>query len=174
MHWRKAIVFPQLFSLRRISRLFKKNNDKDCKNFRPGVPYLWATAHKWTVRGLQPGHRNGRQAHASSLAEQQTFRRHLFNCLIINMFLVKCFNIFLSPKGGDLHFETGSKLMLVVYKGIAPGDERRSLPSLDISSKQLAEGLLHLAFAFGVRVRPWPWCHLSLFCLLCLCLFFGI
>ncbi|XP_039189656.1 DNA-dependent protein kinase catalytic subunit isoform X1 [Crotalus tigris] len=57
----------------------------------------------------------------------------------------------LQSKGTDLHFEIGSKLMLVVYKGIAPGDERRSLPSLDISSKQLAEGLLHLAFAFGVR-----------------------
>ncbi|XP_070603834.1 DNA-dependent protein kinase catalytic subunit [Erythrolamprus reginae] len=54
-------------------------------------------------------------------------------------------------KSKDLHFETGSKLILVVYKGIAPGDERRSLPSLDISSKQLAEGLLHLAFAFGVQ-----------------------
>ncbi|XP_058033644.1 DNA-dependent protein kinase catalytic subunit [Ahaetulla prasina] len=57
----------------------------------------------------------------------------------------------LQSKGADLHFETGSKLILVVYKGIAPGDERRSLPSLDIGSKQLAEGLLHLAFAFGVR-----------------------
>ncbi|XP_013928118.1 PREDICTED: DNA-dependent protein kinase catalytic subunit [Thamnophis sirtalis] len=57
----------------------------------------------------------------------------------------------LQYKGADLHFETGSKLLLVVYKGIAPGDERRSLPSLNISSKQLAEGLLHLAFAFGVR-----------------------
>ncbi|KAM6458275.1 DNA-dependent protein kinase catalytic subunit isoform 2-T2 [Liasis olivaceus] len=57
----------------------------------------------------------------------------------------------LQSEDADLHFETGSKLILVVYKGIAPGDERRSLPSLDISSKQLAEGLLHLAFAFGVR-----------------------
>uniref|UniRef100_A0A670Y1A7 DNA-dependent protein kinase catalytic subunit n=1 Tax=Pseudonaja textilis TaxID=8673 RepID=A0A670Y1A7_PSETE len=57
----------------------------------------------------------------------------------------------LQSKGADLQFETGSKLILVVYKGIAPGDEGRSLPSLDIGSKRLAEGLLHLAFAFGVR-----------------------
>lgn len=56
-------------------------------------------------------------------------------------------------KGTDLHCETGSKLMLVVYKGIAPADERKSLPSLDITSKRLADGLLQLAFAFGVQVR---------------------
>uniref|UniRef100_A0A8C3EIM9 DNA-dependent protein kinase catalytic subunit n=1 Tax=Corvus moneduloides TaxID=1196302 RepID=A0A8C3EIM9_CORMO len=40
-----------------------------------------------------------------------------------------------------------SKLLSVVYKGIAPGGERISLPSLDISSKQLADRLLQLAFA---------------------------
>ncbi|XP_078543449.1 DNA-dependent protein kinase catalytic subunit [Lissotriton helveticus] len=43
----------------------------------------------------------------------------------------------------------GWKLLSVVYKGIAPGDERKSLPSLDISSKRLAEGLLQLAFDLG-------------------------
>ncbi|KFP72380.1 DNA-dependent protein kinase catalytic subunit, partial [Acanthisitta chloris] len=41
----------------------------------------------------------------------------------------------------------GSKLLSVVYKGIAPGGERMSLPSLDISSKRLADRLLQLAFA---------------------------
>uniref|UniRef100_A0A663MNQ6 DNA-dependent protein kinase catalytic subunit n=1 Tax=Athene cunicularia TaxID=194338 RepID=A0A663MNQ6_ATHCN len=45
------------------------------------------------------------------------------------------------------HFSVGSKLLSVVYKGIAPGGERLSLPSLDISSKQLADRLLQLAFA---------------------------
>ncbi|KAI1243372.1 hypothetical protein IHE44_0000969 [Lamprotornis superbus] len=45
------------------------------------------------------------------------------------------------------HFSVGSKLLSVVYKGIAPGGERISLPSLDISSKQLADSLLQLAFA---------------------------
>ncbi|NXV78034.1 PRKDC kinase, partial [Atlantisia rogersi] len=44
-------------------------------------------------------------------------------------------------------FSVGSKLLSVVYKCIAPGDERISLPSLDISSKRLADGLLQLAFA---------------------------
>uniref|UniRef100_A0A8C3TYH6 DNA-dependent protein kinase catalytic subunit n=1 Tax=Catharus ustulatus TaxID=91951 RepID=A0A8C3TYH6_CATUS len=57
-------------------------------------------------------------------------------------------------KSGLLHFvlhgshsSVGSKLLSVVYKGIAPGGERISLPSLDISSKQLADSLLQLAFA---------------------------
>ncbi|XP_054250756.1 DNA-dependent protein kinase catalytic subunit [Indicator indicator] len=45
------------------------------------------------------------------------------------------------------HFSVGSKLLSVVYKGIAPRGERMSLPSLDISSKQLADRLLQLAFA---------------------------
>ncbi|XP_075350728.1 DNA-dependent protein kinase catalytic subunit isoform X2 [Mycteria americana] len=45
------------------------------------------------------------------------------------------------------HFSVGSKLLSVVYKGIAPGGERISLPSLDISSKRLADRLLQLAFA---------------------------
>uniref|UniRef100_A0A8C0BSU3 DNA-dependent protein kinase catalytic subunit n=1 Tax=Buteo japonicus TaxID=224669 RepID=A0A8C0BSU3_9AVES len=45
------------------------------------------------------------------------------------------------------HFSVGSKLLSVVYKGIAPGGERVSLPSLDVSSKQLADRLLQLAFA---------------------------
>ncbi|KAJ7402013.1 hypothetical protein BTVI_90061 [Pitangus sulphuratus] len=45
------------------------------------------------------------------------------------------------------HFSVGSKLLSVVYKGIARGGERMSLPSLDISSKRLADKLLQLAFA---------------------------
>uniref|UniRef100_A0A8D0GIE8 DNA-dependent protein kinase catalytic subunit n=1 Tax=Sphenodon punctatus TaxID=8508 RepID=A0A8D0GIE8_SPHPU len=57
----------------------------------------------------------------------------------------------LQSQGAGLHYQSGSKLLSVVYKGIAPGDERKSLPSLDISSKRLAEGLLQLAFAFGAQ-----------------------
>ncbi|KAM9024210.1 DNA-dependent protein kinase catalytic subunit [Ara ararauna] len=40
----------------------------------------------------------------------------------------------------------GSKLLSVIYKGIAPGGERVSLPLLDVSSKKLADRLLQLAF----------------------------
>ncbi|XP_035175280.1 DNA-dependent protein kinase catalytic subunit [Oxyura jamaicensis] len=45
------------------------------------------------------------------------------------------------------HSSIGSKLLSVVYKGIAPGGQRISLPSLDISSKRLADRLLQLSFA---------------------------
>ncbi|KAK2527806.1 Prkdc [Columba livia] len=53
----------------------------------------------------------------------------------------------LHNQDGGSHFSVGSKLLSVVYKSIAPGDEGIALPSLDISSKQLADRLLQLAFA---------------------------
>ncbi|KAK2522227.1 Prkdc [Columba guinea] len=53
----------------------------------------------------------------------------------------------LHNQDGGHHFSVGSKLLSVVYKSIAPGDEGIALPSLDISSKQLADRLLQLAFA---------------------------
>ncbi|XP_063779765.1 DNA-dependent protein kinase catalytic subunit [Pseudophryne corroboree] len=57
----------------------------------------------------------------------------------------------LQSQVAGLGLSAGSKLLSVVYKGIAPGDERKSLPSLDISSKHLAEGLLQLAFNFSTQ-----------------------
>uniref|UniRef100_A0A8V5FUE0 DNA-dependent protein kinase catalytic subunit n=1 Tax=Melopsittacus undulatus TaxID=13146 RepID=A0A8V5FUE0_MELUD len=47
---------------------------------------------------------------------------------------------------GGPPFSVGSKLLSVIYKGIAPGGERVSLPLLDINSKKLADRLLQLAF----------------------------
>lgn len=46
----------------------------------------------------------------------------------------------------------GSKLLLAVYKGIAPGEERKALPSMDVSSRRLADGLVQLAFSLGGQV----------------------
>ncbi|KAK6293153.1 hypothetical protein J4Q44_G00366540 [Coregonus suidteri] len=42
-----------------------------------------------------------------------------------------------------------SELLLAVYKGIAPGEERKALPSMDVSSRRLADGLVQLAFSLG-------------------------
>ncbi|XP_048223408.1 DNA-dependent protein kinase catalytic subunit [Perognathus longimembris pacificus] len=42
----------------------------------------------------------------------------------------------------------GTRLLSLVYKGIASGEERQCLPSLDPSSLRLARGLLELAFCF--------------------------
>jgi len=41
---------------------------------------------------------------------------------------------------------------MAVYKGIAPGEERKALPSLDINTKSLADGLLQLAFSLNQQV----------------------
>ncbi|XP_071387705.1 DNA-dependent protein kinase catalytic subunit [Centroberyx affinis] len=43
----------------------------------------------------------------------------------------------------------GSRLLMAVYKGIAPGEDRKALPSLDINSRRLADGLLQLAFSLS-------------------------
>uniref|UniRef100_A0A8C5C632 DNA-dependent protein kinase catalytic subunit n=1 Tax=Gadus morhua TaxID=8049 RepID=A0A8C5C632_GADMO len=41
------------------------------------------------------------------------------------------------------------KLLMTVYKGIAPGEDRKALPPLDINSRRLADGLLQLAFSLS-------------------------
>nr|XP_055063378.1 DNA-dependent protein kinase catalytic subunit [Misgurnus anguillicaudatus] len=43
----------------------------------------------------------------------------------------------------------GSKLLTSVYKSIAPGSDRKSLPSMDVGSRKLADRLLQLAFTLG-------------------------
>ncbi|KAM4719019.1 DNA-dependent protein kinase catalytic subunit isoform 2-T2 [Anableps anableps] len=43
----------------------------------------------------------------------------------------------------------GHKLLMTVYKGIAPGGDRKALPSLDVNTRRLAEGLLQLAFSIS-------------------------
>ncbi|KAM7370115.1 hypothetical protein PAMP_011395 [Pampus punctatissimus] len=43
----------------------------------------------------------------------------------------------------------GSRLLMTVYKGIAPGQDRKALPSLDINTKRLADDLLQLAFSLN-------------------------
>ncbi|XP_076840848.1 DNA-dependent protein kinase catalytic subunit [Brachyhypopomus gauderio] len=43
----------------------------------------------------------------------------------------------------------GFKLLMAVYKGIAPGENRKSLPSMDVSSRKLANGLVQLSVSLG-------------------------
>ncbi|KAF3703361.1 DNA-dependent protein kinase catalytic subunit [Channa argus] len=43
----------------------------------------------------------------------------------------------------------GSQLLMTVYKGIAPGEDRKALPSLDINTRRVADGLLQLAFCLS-------------------------
>nr|XP_061809878.1 DNA-dependent protein kinase catalytic subunit-like [Nerophis lumbriciformis] len=44
--------------------------------------------------------------------------------------------------------DPAKSLLMTVYNGIAPGD-RKTLPSLDVNTKKLAEGLLQLAFSLS-------------------------
>ncbi|KAF3836111.1 hypothetical protein F7725_028669 [Dissostichus mawsoni] len=46
----------------------------------------------------------------------------------------------------------GSRLLMTVYKGIAPGEERKALPSLDINTKRLADSLLQLSFSLSQQM----------------------
>ncbi|XP_039982420.1 DNA-dependent protein kinase catalytic subunit isoform X2 [Xiphias gladius] len=43
----------------------------------------------------------------------------------------------------------GYQLLMTVYKGIAPGEDRKALPSLDINTRRVADGLLQLAFSLS-------------------------
>ncbi|XP_062235399.1 DNA-dependent protein kinase catalytic subunit [Platichthys flesus] len=43
----------------------------------------------------------------------------------------------------------GSRLLMTVYKGIAPGEERKALPSMDINTRRVADGLLQLSFSLS-------------------------
>lgn len=47
---------------------------------------------------------------------------------------------------------------MAVYKGIAPGEDRKSLPSMDVSSRKLANGLVQLAFSLGDQVGTLGFC----------------
>uniref|UniRef100_A0A8C0TF90 DNA-dependent protein kinase catalytic subunit n=1 Tax=Canis lupus familiaris TaxID=9615 RepID=A0A8C0TF90_CANLF len=58
-------------------------------------------------------------------------------------------HVVLPSQSADQRHSVGIKLLFLVYKSIAPGDEREYFPSLDPSCKRLASGLLELAFAFG-------------------------
>uniref|UniRef100_A0AAV2L5B1 DNA-dependent protein kinase catalytic subunit n=1 Tax=Knipowitschia caucasica TaxID=637954 RepID=A0AAV2L5B1_KNICA len=42
-----------------------------------------------------------------------------------------------------------SQLLMTVYKGIAPGEDRSTLPSLDVNTKRLADGVLQLGFSLS-------------------------
>lgn len=64
-----------------------------------------------------------------------------------------CFCVFLMVmKDGPYATSLGSRLLMTVYKGIAPGEDRKALPSLDINTRRLADDLLQLAFSLSQQV----------------------
>ncbi|XP_061073095.1 DNA-dependent protein kinase catalytic subunit [Conger conger] len=55
----------------------------------------------------------------------------------------------LCSEGSSLDKVLGSRLLSGVYKGIGPSEERKALPTMDVNSRNLANGLLQLAFSLG-------------------------
>uniref|UniRef100_A0A8C5BIH0 DNA-dependent protein kinase catalytic subunit n=1 Tax=Gadus morhua TaxID=8049 RepID=A0A8C5BIH0_GADMO len=55
----------------------------------------------------------------------------------------------LHSKDATYASDLSSRLLMTVYKGIAPGEDRKALPPLDINSRRLADGLLQLAFSLS-------------------------
>ena len=60
--------------------------------------------------------------------------------------------VFLVLKDATYAKPLASRLLMTVFKGIAPGEDRKALPSLDINTKRLADGLLQLAFSLSQQV----------------------
>ncbi|XP_073924597.1 DNA-dependent protein kinase catalytic subunit isoform X2 [Castor canadensis] len=58
-------------------------------------------------------------------------------------------HVILPSQSTALQNSIGTRFLSLIYKGIAPGDEKQCLPLLDPSCKRLASGLLELAFSFG-------------------------
>uniref|UniRef100_A0A3Q3GYS0 DNA-dependent protein kinase catalytic subunit n=1 Tax=Labrus bergylta TaxID=56723 RepID=A0A3Q3GYS0_9LABR len=87
----------------------------------------------------------------SSVSHQDHMEMVLSSCKQIHKagFLVSI----LHSQVCDLRHETALiRLLMTVYKGIAPGEDRKALPSLDINTKRLADGLLQLSFSLSEQL----------------------
>lgn len=62
------------------------------------------------------------------------------------------FVLFVPLKVGQNAISFGSRLLMRVFKGIAPGKNRKALSSLDIRAKTFADDLLQLAFSLNQQV----------------------
>ncbi|XP_061568965.1 DNA-dependent protein kinase catalytic subunit [Cololabis saira] len=58
-------------------------------------------------------------------------------------------NSILHSKDSSYSRSLASRLLMTVYKGIAPGEERKALPSMDVNTRRVADGLLQLAFSLS-------------------------
>ncbi|XP_068437827.1 DNA-dependent protein kinase catalytic subunit [Clinocottus analis] len=85
--------------------------------------------------------------HPSTLSRHDQMEMVLSSCKQIHKADFLC--SILHSQDGTYAKSLGSRLLMAVYKGIAPGEERKALPSLDINTKRLADGLLQLAFSLN-------------------------
>ncbi|XP_056289749.1 DNA-dependent protein kinase catalytic subunit-like [Pseudoliparis swirei] len=85
--------------------------------------------------------------HSSTLSRHDQMNMVLSSCKQIHK--ANFLSSILHRQDGTYAKSLGSRLLMAVYKGIAPGEERKALPSLDINTKSLADGLLQLAFSLN-------------------------
>ncbi|XP_068160133.1 DNA-dependent protein kinase catalytic subunit [Antennarius striatus] len=83
--------------------------------------------------------------HSSTLSHRDQMEMVLSSCKQIHK--ANFLSSILHSQDASYAKSLGSRLLMTVYKGIAPGGDRKALPSLDINTKRLADGLLQLAFS---------------------------
>ncbi|XP_041817022.1 DNA-dependent protein kinase catalytic subunit isoform X1 [Chelmon rostratus] len=85
--------------------------------------------------------------HSSTLSHHDQMEMVLSSCKQIHK--ADFLGSILHSQDATYAISLGSRLLMTVYKGIAPGEDRMALPSLDINTKRLADGLLQLAFSLS-------------------------
>ncbi|XP_031163630.2 DNA-dependent protein kinase catalytic subunit [Sander lucioperca] len=85
--------------------------------------------------------------HSSTLSRHDQMEMVLSSCKQIHK--ADFLSSILHSQDATYATSLGSRLLMTVYKGIAPGEDRKALPSLDINTKSLADGLLQLAFSLS-------------------------
>ncbi|XP_026183019.1 DNA-dependent protein kinase catalytic subunit isoform X2 [Mastacembelus armatus] len=85
--------------------------------------------------------------HSSTLNCYYQMERVLFSCKQINK--AGFLSSILHSQDSGYALSLGSRVLITVFKGIAPGEDRKALPSLDINSRRVADGLLQLSFALS-------------------------
>ncbi|XP_054478556.1 DNA-dependent protein kinase catalytic subunit [Anoplopoma fimbria] len=85
--------------------------------------------------------------HSSTLNRHNQMEMVLSSCKQIHK--ADFLSSILHSQDGTYAKSLGSQLLMTVYKGIAPGEDRKALPSLDVNTKSLADGLLQLAFSLS-------------------------
>uniref|UniRef100_A0A8C9Y6S2 DNA-dependent protein kinase catalytic subunit n=1 Tax=Sander lucioperca TaxID=283035 RepID=A0A8C9Y6S2_SANLU len=88
--------------------------------------------------------------HSSTLSRHDQMEMVLSSCKQIHK--ADFLSSILHSQDATYATSLGSRLLMTVYKGIAPGEDRKALPSLDINTKSLADGLLQLAFSLSQQL----------------------
>uniref|UniRef100_A0A3B5Q076 DNA-dependent protein kinase catalytic subunit n=1 Tax=Xiphophorus maculatus TaxID=8083 RepID=A0A3B5Q076_XIPMA len=79
--------------------------------------------------------------HSGSLSHHEQMEMVLSSCKQIHK--AGLLSSILHSQDAAYGSSLGHKLLMTVYKGIAPGGDRKALPSLDVNTRRLADGLLH-------------------------------